>query len=331
MPRDNNGFNEKLIALGITGDVFESEEIQDWNTPDDLGKMSIDAMARKEFGTERILDSYGYIDLGGIGVKNHAADLDAVGNVMAFTQRLVTAVGAASRGFTSARGKLSLSIIERTQLKLTASPQPASLLLVVTPKQSGFDDIHPGGQTTLLEEEDLRPLADEAMSDVIRILSQINTEDMEPFLATLENLGPRTASSLKELLKHLSKNEFDTKFKWSEPGSTIKTVRLSQSDADFAWKKISDRDLDSTEEIFEGKVITVSLNKRLELCTVIEAEEQTVAIKRGLLSDSDLAKLSPTNAIRIAVRSTPKISPGGEESFSYDAISFDFLEGNADA
>src|SRR5665647_2903614 len=68
-----------------------------WTTPDDLARLALDAMGSREaFGRQMI--STGMLHIGGDGVRDSTARLEAVADVMRHFQRLVTATGAARAG-----------------------------------------------------------------------------------------------------------------------------------------------------------------------------------------------------------------------------------------
>src|SRR4051812_44287595 len=87
----------------------------DWSGPGDLSRAGIEAMVAQS-GDIRDLRSKGSVRLTGAGVRNHSADLEGVGLVAQHWQRMITAVGAALEGSTSAFGRISALVEARTKL-----------------------------------------------------------------------------------------------------------------------------------------------------------------------------------------------------------------------
>lgn len=320
MEQSNDRFKEQLISFGLNADTLENVNIPEWETAEDLGKQSIDAMARKESGTSRTLPSRGSIRLHGYGVNGHSADLDAVGSIMLLFQKLVTCTGARLLGRESLRGHIPTEIVERTQMKLAAQPGFGSLVLEINPKVPGIDEAFPEGETLFGYEFPSMVLADESVNEILRLISTINVDDISGFLNEVRNIGSRSAASLKELLKQLSEGRFDVDFEWHEPDKEIKKVVLPEDTSNYAYRSIEAYKLNSFEESFVGELITVSVQKKLDLKTTIDDEETIIAIKRGELSNAVLSEFSPTNRVVIKVRATEEIKPGGDSTFVYEAL-----------
>jgi len=328
--------NDRLIGLlksyGIDRDVLSSHEA-DWATPDDLDRLSVEAMARKQLGTERFLDSHGLIHLHGEGVEGHSANLDAVGGVMLYFQRLVTAVGCFLKGDTSLRGRIPMGVVERTKMKLSAQPQPGSIVLLIEPRVRGMEEAFPKGKTLFGYDCPEKPLADESAARLAGVLSMVEDDDLTPFLADMEKMGPRVASSMREFLKEMSADEFDTDVEWHEPGQATLRANVSNQRAQLAYRAIECHDLDTTVETLEGTLYTITLSssKKLELTTTVNGEECTIPIRRGELSNEVLSEFSVTEPVRIKVKITRESRPGGEVGLRYEAISIERLISDEDA
>jgi hypothetical protein len=187
-------------------------------------------------------------------VLGRAAELDDVGQVATLWQRCVTSVGAALEGATSAQGRLSIDIVQRTQLLLQASPASGSLILDLAPKSYAPVE-------TPLFQEDASPLADRASSALLSLLQRASTPsltELDQLSAEFVTLGPRVASSVKQLADALAKSHFDVYAEWHEPG--VPSIRASFPAASAGWVSdfVAGRDLDAEDAQLEGVVRTVS-------------------------------------------------------------------------
>jgi len=313
----------KEAILAAMRDATPQEEFSSW---EDLSDASVEAMVRRQLGTERFLDSHGLIHLRGAGVEGHSADLDAVGGVMMSFQRLVTAVGCFLKGDTSLRGRVPGAVAERTKMKLSAQPQPGSIVLLIEPKVHGMGEAFPQGPNLFDGYDDPNiPLADESAARLARTLSMVENGDLAPFIAGIEEMGPRVASSMREFLKETATDEFDTDVEWHEPGHVTLSASIPNERARLAYRAIADHNLDSAEEILTGTLVTLSTSKRLELRISTDDEEHVLSIKRGALSDATLAEFTVTQPVSMRVRTTQQSRPGGESSFIYEALSIERL------
>jgi hypothetical protein len=223
------------------------------HTPGDLSRESFEAFVTLR-GQARELQSTGQVRLTGAGVLGHAAELDDVGQVATLWQRCVTAVGAALEGATSAQGRLSLDIVRRTQLLLQASPAPGSLILSLAAKS-------PAPAETSLFEDDTSSLADRASEGLLSLLQHAaapSLGDLDQLSAEFVSLGPRVATSVKQLADALVRSQFDVDAEWHEPGQVTMRASFPAASAEWVSEFVEGRDLDTEDIRLEGTVRTVS-------------------------------------------------------------------------
>lgn len=330
MQADDDRLLKLLQELGVDEASYQDFE-PEWKTLGELGRASVEAMTRLQAGTARVIKSFGSLRIHGDGVTGHSADLDAVGSVMTLFQSLVTAIGAVIDGHGASRGRVPQAVIHDTQLSLTAQPAPGSIILSITPKADEMAIAYPQGESLFGYEYPKIVLADESMDQLIKLLSAISTVDIEPFIDMVKEAGPRQAATLKALLKRLADSDFDVDVTWEEPDKPTRRVTLTSEEASYAYYSIETHNADSYEEDITGEIRTISTTKRLEIIPDGQDENgrqlPAVYIKRGELSDSDLAQYSVMNHVTVHVRTTPEIKPGDvEPKLVREALSISRIE-----
>lgn len=235
-------------------------KVHDEYVPGDLSRLSVETFIRHQEGTPRSLTSSGTLRLTGLGVEGHSANLDDVGALSLAWQKAVTATGAALEDSKSARGRISDSISLRTQLVLTASPKPGSVVLNVTPKTSPLEEAEPGGQ---ISPESLaeRPLADRASERLVEFLAAENMSG-EEIAQQLQDLGPRVSGAINALAEAIDRSNVTFEVSWREPSHPSRRARVNPSSAKFMRKVIEGRGLDSEPVTLVGVLETISSRQR---------------------------------------------------------------------
>jgi hypothetical protein len=311
----NNDYLEKLKSFGIDPDnlpkVTEEELL-------DIPRRSMERFVARQTGDVRTLSSHGFIRLFGGSVVDHTVALDAAGSILTSLQKSVTNFGAALSGNKTIRGALPSSLSERTQLLLTASPQPGSIVFTLSPEAPGYDELYP--QPALFQNEN-SPLADQAMKGILELLSEIDTtspDASDEFVSHLDNLGPRFTQSFGELLGELSINRMDTEMVWNEPGHEAKRISVAHETAGYAKKLIADLKLDIEEMMLVGTLRTISDIKKLDL--QIDNGE-LVTIERGDISDTTMAQYHIGQHVEVVVELSSGTKTGGKPVRKYKARS----------
>lgn len=238
--------------------------------PGDLSRLGVEAIVRREMGTARSVRSSGTLRFTGTGVEGHSANLDDIGNLSSAWQKAVTATGAALEQVKSVRGKFSASVLLRTQLVLTASPLPGSVMFMLEPKQSPMDEAEPDGQTTT-EELAPRPLADRASERIVDFLTASTDTGMETgdeIARQLRELGPRVGGAVNALANEIDKSNVTLEVSWREPAKPTRRVSVNPSKAKFIREVVEGRGLDAEPEALAGQLQTISSRQRWAIETV---------------------------------------------------------------
>lgn len=319
----NDEYLNKLQSFGI--DPNNLPEVTDDDILD-IPRRSMEQFAAKQLDDVRQLNSYGHIRLHGSSVVDHSVALDAAGNILGFLQKAVTNFGGALRGNKTIHGSLPSNISQQTQLMLTASPLPGSIVFALAPEASGYDELYP--EPALFKNEN-SPLADNAMKGILELLSEIDlsTPDAsDTFVSRLDELGPRFTHSFSELLGELANNQMDTEVVWNEPGHKTKRIDLDHNSAGYAQKLIADFRLDIEEMEIIGILRTVSQIKKLDVQT---DKDGLITIDRGAISDSEIARYHTGQKVVVKVELSSGTKTGGKPVRNYKAISIrDYSEPN---
>lgn len=272
--------------LARVSEQYVGADRDDSLEPGDLSRMSIEALLRKAEGTPRSLESSGTLRFTGLGVVGHSANLDDIGDLSSAWQKAVTATGAALEGVKSSRGRVPDSVSLRTQLVVTASPLPGSVVLKVAPKQSPLEESEPGGQTTA-EELARRPLADRASERLVEFLSAsagLESGGGDEIARQLRELGPRVSGAVGALAQVIDKTNVTLDVSWREPARRTRRVEVTPSSAKFMAQVIEGRGLDSEPVTLVGVLETISSRQRWALAV----SDDLVQFDASELSGEDL-------------------------------------------
>lgn len=196
--------------------AMADDDTPTWSTPDDLSRISVEALIADDT-LGRTLPSRGNIRISGDGVTGASARVSEVARVMAGFQRLATAVGAAQQGDKALGRQPNADVRRRTDLLLKASPGPGSIILTLTPAISPITETgHGGGKVGMFAElETDDQLLDTAIGAAIDVFSAGNDIGPSPaqsrFVQQLAEMGPRTASALRDLSKTLDRGDSTSK------------------------------------------------------------------------------------------------------------------------
>ncbi|MDR1266231.1 MAG: hypothetical protein LBK42_11905 [Propionibacteriaceae bacterium] len=295
-----------------------------WETPEDVSRLSVERMMARSAGPVRTLHSRGSIRLAGEGVSGNSAPLDAVGDVMARFQRLVTTVGAAHAGDTSARGKPSRQIVARTRLRLLAGPAPGSVVLNLTPDTAPDDELAPAGSVALFDQPTTQTV-DRAVEEVVAILRAAADAgpdaDESSLVGDVERLGPRVASTLRIFAKTLDSSGFDAGLEWDEPFKPTFRASVRAADAGRLAGVIEGRELDRADVVIVGVLRTVS-----DKTTPMEVEAAGSSFKiKGVPADAiHQTRPSPGDTVRVVARVSVRDGLDGERS-EYSATNIEVV------
>ncbi|WP_345271741.1 hypothetical protein [Nocardioides nanhaiensis] len=223
-------------------------------------------------------------------------------------QRCITAVGAALEGTRSASGRIPEIVRIRTQLSLQAGFAPGSVLLDVVPKNPPMEEVAPEGERRMFDEP--RPLADRASDTLLQLLSVAAADDFqagERLRTELAELGPRVASSLRNLADVLHKAHFDVEASWEEPGAATHRTRVTAGQSGWLTDFVRGQDLDAYETEIAGTVRTVSDMAKW----AIETPEGMEHVSAAQLPPKEVRSTLVGQAITLAVQVRVTERPDG--------------------
>lgn len=300
-----------------------------WTTPEDLSRISVEGLISADT-LGRTLASHGSVRITGDGVSGSAARMADVARVMTGFQRLATAAGAAQQGDTTLDRQPNADVRRRTDLLLTASPGPGSIILSFTPASSPITETGHGdgkvGMFAELETDD--QLLDTAIGATIDVLAAGNDIGPNPaaslFVRQLGQMGPRTASALRDLSKTLNRAGFDVEIDWQQPARTTRRVAVSAAAAAHIATTVENANLDEQPVQIVGEYLTVS---SVQSWLIRQDDGETVTVKRGRLGEDDLRGHSMGMRVRIDALMKTETTPGGAVKTTYTAQAVHRLDG----
>ena len=288
-----------------------------WIDSTDLGRFGIEAMTEHDSGDARALRSSGSLRLHGPGVQGNSVGLEDVGSIARHWQRAVTAYGAAIEGVKTARGRVPVDVASRTRLSLMGAPGAGSLVLRIEPASSPLAEVEPDGQRPLVDVA--RPLADAAAEGVIRLLaatSNASLDATDDLSATLRDLGPRVAASLRDFAATVETANVALDVSWREPSAATVRTTLSVEGARWLSQFIEGRDLASEEETISGVAETVSNRERWLIAT----SDGLQRVRASSLDPVTVRRVRPGDFVTFKVRSWRKVSPDGSFTVRHEAL-----------
>lgn len=301
--------------------AMADDDTPSWTTPDDLSRISIEGLIADDT-LGRTLPSRGNIRITGDGVIGASARVSEVARVMAGFQRLATAVGAAQEGDKALGRQPNVDVRRRTDLLLTASPGPGSIILTVTPASSPITETGHGdgkvGMFAELETED--QLLDTAIGATIEVFAAGNDIGPSPaesrFVQRLAEMGPRTASAVRDLSKTLDRAGFDIEIDWQQPAHPTCRVAVSAAAAAYIAATVENANLDEQPVQIIGEYLTVSA---VSSWLIQQDDGDTLTVKLGQISKDDARGLAVGDRVRIEALMKVETSPGGAVKTTYTA------------
>jgi hypothetical protein len=307
---------QAAILAAVTDDDTSA-----WSTPDDLSRISVEALIADDT-LGRTLPSRGNIRLSGDGVTGASARVSEVARVMAGFQRLATAVGAAQQGDKALGRQPNADVRRRTDLLLKASPGPGSIILTLTPATSPITETgHAGGKVGMFAElETDDQLLDTAIGAAIDVFSAGNDIGSRPaqsrFVQQLAEMGPRTASALRDLSKTLDRAGFDVEIDWQQPSRATRRVTVSAAAAAYIAATVENANLDEQPVQIIGEYLTVSA---VSSWLIQQDDGDTVTVKLGEISKDDTRGLAVGDRVAIDAVMKVETTPGGAVKTTYTA------------
>lgn len=287
-----------------------------WSSPADLGRQSFEAfVAQRSLG--RVISSRGQLRIHGAGVGEHSIRIADLGGVLTSFQRTVSAVGGALSGINSSRGSLPVTLVQRTHLRLNASPAPGSVILTMVPEQAPSAELYPTGAVPLADDE--RPLADRSLEEVIDLLTVGGGSAATASAAVrrgLATLGPRAASAIRAFLRIVADDELDFDLSWTEPDRPARRTTVTASQARFIETIIGNNALDVDEIVIEGIVRTVSDLRPLD----VDVDGQIWRLQLGDQPPPNLSEIGWGDRVQATVSAATEQRAGGDEITTYTLV-----------
>ncbi|MGP3319545.1 hypothetical protein [Mycobacteroides abscessus] len=298
-----------------------AERVPEWSTPGDLTRIGIeDLIAADPLG--RTLTSRGNIRITGDGVTGSSAKMNDVARVMTGFQRVATAVGASQTGDKALGRQANADVRRRTDLLLSASPAPGSIILTVAPAVSAIDETgHGEGKVGMFSELDPGDqMLDTAVGAAIEVFAagiDIGAIEQESaFVRQLEDMGPRTASAVRDLAKTLERAGFDVDIDWRQPSRTTRRVRVTAAAAAYMAATVEHANLDEQPVEILGEYLTVSA---VSSWLIKQDDGDTITVKLGRIDPSQIRGLAVGDRVRINAIMKIETTPGGNMKTTYTA------------
>lgn len=308
-------------------------------SPEDMNRKALESFVMSRTAIPgRFLPSHGTLHIiEGTG-QEHRADLENVSQLISSFQGLVSSLGGAIRGKKNVRGKLAADVVRDTRLKLDANPLPGSIILSIIPDSDPKDELK--GEDEALIDPKTDQLLDEVFPQLDSLFEQMSLLPEYPsqeldaensaLASTLQNLGPRVASSLRHLTNISSASDFSIDISWEQPlKATIRTSRLVPDIAQRVATLIANSATD--EEIIEisGKMRTVSDIEALAITPFTDGgnEGKALHISGTNLPDGALTGISVGS--RVIIQATVTRVSGtidGSSREKYKAVSIKLAE-----
>lgn len=310
--------------LAATADPEFAATLPEWTTAADLSRIGIESMRDRE-PIGRTLGSEGSIRISGDGVTGSAARVTEVARVMTGLQRLATAVGAAQAGDKALGRKPNADIKRRTELLLTTAPAPGSIILTFMPAVAPADEAGPAGMLDEFETDD--QMLDTAVGAAIDVFTAGNDIGPEPeqsaFVHQLGDMGPRTASAVRDLAKTLDRADFDVDIDWRQPSRATRRVSVTARAARHMAYVVEHANLDEQPVVVTGEYLTVSA---VSAWVIQQDDGDPVTVKLGRIDPSQTRGLAVGERIRVRAIMKTETTPGGNTKTTYTAQSFDRLD-----
>ncbi|MGP9034569.1 hypothetical protein [Glutamicibacter nicotianae] len=257
-------------------DSLDFSELPVFETAGDLARYSIEThLGHSEL--VRSLQSKGFMRLHGFGVTGHQANATKAFTAGVAFQKVITAIGSSIRG---AKATISKIAERQTELYLSGSPAPGSIVFNLVSAANPADELRPNGE---LFDSSRELLVDKSFAMLNRIFSpRSSLSDEQELITLLEDLGPQVSKSLRNFVSLIGDHHFDLELKWEQPlvpalHWDIPTLE-SQDMASF----ISMHRLDEVPVVLYGRLHTASLGNNWQL---ISDEYGKIGINIGDLTN----------------------------------------------
>lgn len=314
----------QAALLAAVDDPEFAATLPQWTTAEDLSRIGIESMLDGD-PLGRTLVSVGSIRITGDGVTGSAARVNEVARVMTGFQRLATAVGASQAGDKALGRKPNADVKRRTELLLTTEPSFGSVILTFTPLMT---PAHESGDPGMLDEfETDDQMLDNAVGAAIDVFTAGNDIGPNPeqsaFVHQLSDMGPRTASAVRDLAKTLDRASFDVDIDWQQPARATKRVSVTARAAGHMADVVEHANLDEQPVLIIGEYLTVSA---VSSWVIQQDDGDAVTVKLGRIDPRQTIGLAVGERIRVRAIMKTETTPGGNSKTTYTARSFERID-----
>ncbi len=314
----------EAALLAAVDDPEFAATLPQWTSAEDLSRIGIESM-RDADPIGRTLGSEGRVRITGDGVTGSTARVSEVARVMTGFQRLATAVGAAQTGDKALGRKPNADIRRRTELLLATSPAPGSIILTFTPMVAPSDEVGDPGMLDEFETDD--QMLDNAVGAAIDVFTAGYDIGPEPeksaFVRQLGDLGPRTASAVRDLAKTLDRADFDVEIDWKQPSRPTRRVTVTAATARHMADVVEYANLDEQPVVITGEYLTVSA---VSAWVIQQDDGDAVTVKLGRIDPRQTIGLAVGDRIRVQAIMKTETTPGGNTKTTYTAQAFERID-----
>lgn len=296
----------------------------------EIARASIERHMEEVAGRTR-RNSNGVLRLTGDGVIGHSISLSAASSMLFNFQQLVTAIGASLEGNRSSRGKLPKAVKEETELNLTASPMPGSVVLNFEPnhseqsKDSGSQFALPLDNT---EKTSKPPLAERAVDEFLALFGFADLDgEGNQVIDGVEKAGPRVTKALEEFSSALIRHDIDVDLKWQRKGGRRQRILIKSKQAKTLTELLQEMETKTGNISVVGRIQKISdyPGETIEV-RVIERESSdfidedfptsiTVDIPRNL---ADISKFHIRETVEMKLFVDKMTLPGKNPTHSFE-------------
>jgi hypothetical protein len=296
-----------------------------WQTASDLSKLSIAAFQEKDSPVRRARSS-GLFRLDGEGAQGSRASAKDFASVITNFQRVLNAIAAAFDGHKSWRGKLPDAAVALSRLDIVAEPLSGSVVVRFEPHVLPEHEISNDGTVALIGQAEAQT-ADRAVHELLDLFETIHSADDasagNAFIARVEDLGPRVATTVRDLADSLADGLFVPDIRWVQPRGDARRTRLSSAELAYISRLVSMREADREPVVLEGVLRTVSDVEDLRLQVDGSA---FVDVAAGDIPPETIRGLHVDGRVRIEADVRGKSLPGGAEVLVYTAKRIELLD-----
>jgi hypothetical protein len=163
-------------------------------------------------------------------------------------------------------------------------------------------------------------LLDTAIGAAIDVFATGNDIGPSPtesaFVQQLGEMGPRTASAVRDLSKTLNRAGFDIEIDWQQPARATRQVKVSAAAAAHIAATVENASLDEEPVPLVGEYLTVS---SVQSWLIRRDDGEAVTVKLGRLGENEVRGLGLGMRVRVDAIMKVETAPGGAVKTTYTA------------